>query len=109
MTEPNGIVPISIIWPEVEEEPVYRANQFLGQLGPGPNGAPEEFVLTLGYVAPPVLLGSPEEQSASFGALGAISVKTLARVSMSRGRLAELANVLQAALAQYENFPGGGE
>jgi hypothetical protein len=109
MTNPTGSIPISLIWPDVDEQSVYRANQFLGQLspGPGPDGAPEEFVLTIGYVSPPVMLGSAEEQAATMNALGAVSVRTLARVSMSRGRLQELIGILQQSASNYDVGSGG--
>lgn len=84
-----------MIWPDVDSQPVLRANQFLAQLGPGPDGNPEECILTIGYAAPPVLLGSPEEQRATVMALGAIESKALARVSMSRARVGQLIDILQ--------------
>lgn len=106
MDEPTQI---SLIWPDVEDLPVLRANQFLGQVAPGPTGAPEEFIFTIGYVSPPVFLGSPEEQAATMKALGAVSVRALARVSMSRVRLAELIQVLQQSADQYDNGSQGGK
>jgi hypothetical protein len=100
-------VQVSIIWPEVDEVPVLKANQFLGQISQGPAGQPEDFVVTIGYFPPPVLLGTPEEQRATMRALGAISVKTLSRVSLSRDRLGELIKVLQTIAEQYDNATGG--
>jgi hypothetical protein len=100
---------VSVIWPDVDDQPVLRANQFLGQMSPDASGAPEEFILTIGYISPPVMLGSPEEQAATMAALGAVSVRTLTRVSMSRSRLGELLQLLQAAVSQYDAKPGGGQ
>lgn len=100
-------MPVSLIWPEVEEEPVFRANQFLGQISTTSAGTPEDFLLTIGYVAPPVLLGTPDEQRATMGALGAVSVRTLCRVSMSRERLGELIQMLQGVAQQFDRATGG--
>ncbi|MCW2756340.1 MAG: hypothetical protein JWO46_86 [Nocardioidaceae bacterium] len=100
MTEPQQQIPL--IWPNVQDVSVLRANQFLGQIAAGIEGQPEEFLLSIGYAAPPVLLGTPEEQQLSMQAVGAISVKTEVRVSMSRGHLAALTQLLATAL---ENFP----
>ena len=105
MSEPTQIQ-ISMIWPNVQDLPVLRANQFLGQFGSGPDGMPEEFVLTVGYAAPPVVLGSPQEQAASLAALGAVSVSGLSRVSMSRARLGELIQLLQQGAAAYDQAQG---
>jgi hypothetical protein len=109
VTDSDGNVQISIIWPEVEEEPVFRANQFLGQISPGPTGAPEDFILTIGHVAPPVMLGTLDEQRATMSALGAVSVRTLSRVSMSRGNLEALIRILQTAVGQFDSATGGGQ
>jgi len=109
MTEGPTEIQISLIWPDVEDLPVLRSNQFLGQLGQGPDGSPEEFVLTLGYVAPPVMLGTPQQQEATFAAMGALSVKALSRVSMSRARLGELIEVLQVSADQYDRGQRGNQ
>jgi hypothetical protein len=106
VTDADQNVPISLIWPEVEELPVLRANQFLGQISQGPTGTPEEFILTIGYVVPPVLLGTVDEQRATMRALGAVSVKALSRVSMSRGRLGELIQILQSLAEAYDKATG---
>lgn len=99
---PEQSIGIPLIWPDIEELPVYRANQFISQNGQGPDGKPEEIVLSLGYIAPPVILGTPEEQQATARALGAVSVKALARVSISRGHVAQLVELLRAQLELFD-------
>lgn len=90
-----------MIWPDVGELPVYRANQFLGQVTAGPDGEPEDLLLTIGHVAPPVLLGSPEEQQATAMALGAINVRALSRISLSYQQTQALIGLLQHLLSRF--------
>jgi hypothetical protein len=104
---PEQPVQISVVWPGVEDAPVMRSNAMLSQIGTGPSG-PEEFVLTLGYIAPPVLLGTPEEQQASLAALGAVAAKTLCRISLSRARAQELVELLAGQIAVYDQQARGG-
>ena len=80
----------------MEETPVLRSNQCAVQLVAGPDGKPDEAVLVMGNVTPPLLSGSPEEYGAMLSLTGALTVKTLGRYSMSRGRLGELIQYLTA-------------
>jgi hypothetical protein len=98
MSEPPKIQ-FSVIWPDVEDLTVYACNQFLVQISAGSDGRPEDLILTLGFIAPPVILGTPEEQQASAMALQAVSVKGVSRVSMSRGNAEQLMNLIGAQLA----------
>lgn len=88
-----------MIWPDVDALPVLRANQFIVQVETGPRGEAEGCIVTIGFVAPPVILGSAEEQQVAIRALGAVEAKALARVSMSRARVEELIGLL-ASVAQ---------
>jgi hypothetical protein len=60
----------------------------------GPDGRPEELLLVVGHVAPPVLAGSPEQYAVMLAATSAVEVKTLGRYSLSRGRVRELIEYL---------------
>jgi hypothetical protein len=93
---------VSVIWPDVSELSVYRANQFIVQVTTGPDGNVDDVVLTIGYVAPPVILGTPEEQRASAMALGAVDVKALTRVSISPAYAQQLTELLQTQLRQLD-------
>lgn len=84
-----------------------RANQFIGQHHGGSGGkGPEEFVISGGYLAPPVILGTAEEQQLSLAALGAVPVKALFRVSMSRSSVLALIKILQDQVKKYDAAGG---
>ncbi len=95
------------IWPKADEMPVLVANAIVSQLTPGPDGVPEECVVSLGYAPPPIVLGSEEERAEALRALGAVSVITHVRVSLNRSRLQEIINVLQRSAAQWDQATTG--
>jgi hypothetical protein len=95
-------IQIGVIWPDIEEQPVLAANQFVTQLSPGPDGRPEELVLIVGNVTPPLVLGQPDEVHAMLSAVGAVSAKAHGRFSLTRGRLDELVSVLAQAAHNWD-------
>ena len=97
---------VPLIWPDVAEAPVLRANQFLTQIAQGRDGAPEDLLLSVGYYAPAVVLGTAVEQETCRAAMSAISVRTLLRVTMSRDRLDGLVRDLQACRSQWDLMSG---
>jgi hypothetical protein len=100
---------LSLIWPGVDELPVLPVNQVMGQGGmPNNVGTVDEFILTFGYLAPPVLLGSPEDQATTAQALGALAVDPLFRMAMSRSRLDDLIKLLQESADKWDALPGQG-
>lgn len=103
----NERTEVSVVWPGVDEVPVQPANQFLGQILRLNTGAPDEFLLVVGHISPPVVLGSPEEQQAMARALGAVGVKTLARVTMTIGRARELRDLLDRQLKSIDEDEEG--
>jgi len=103
MAEPDtGDVNVSLVWAGVDELPVHASNQALVQLNPGADGRPESIVLTLGFVAPPVVLGTPAEQHLAMKALGGIAVRPLVRTAMSISRAKELVEVLGRSIKAAE-------
>ena len=88
-------------------------NQALTQLEPGGPDGPDGILLTLGYVAPPVVLGSAEETTVLINALGSVPVHAYGRYTLQPGRAREVVNLLGTALAQYDQARkealGGGE
>lgn len=87
--EPESIQ-VPVVWAGVEETPILMANQFISQF----DQDLETFILTIGQITPPPLIGTPEEVREQAQQISFVTVKTVARISLSRPRMAEL----QAAL-----------
>jgi hypothetical protein len=107
VTQPEG-QQIPIIWPDLDREPVVAANQFVAQFTPAADGSPGAFLLTVGFAAPPLLLGDQEEQETTLRALGAVSSRTVARIEMHPTRLVELLQLLQRSVEFYNGATGQG-
>jgi len=83
---------IPISFSELEATPVLLANvMFVQRFG-------EEYVVAIGQIAPPILVGTPAEQKHRVDTLGELSVRPVARVSLTRARLEEFIKVLQDGL-----------
>jgi len=97
-------VNLPVIWAAVEELPVFRANQFLLQGEPSVSGDLAGVLMTVGYAAPPVLPGTPEEQAEAARSLGGIVPKTLARFSLGLDSAKQLSDLLLQHIARYEEL-----
>ncbi len=97
---------IPVIWPNAQDLPVLVTNTVVSQLSSGPDGRPEECIVTLGHAPPPIILGSAEEQDVALRALGAVSAQAHVRVSLNRARLQELIGVLSQSAAQWDESLG---
>ncbi len=97
---------VPVIWPNAQDLPVLVTNTVVSQLSSGPDGRPEECIVTLGHAPPPLILGPAEEQEVALGALEAVSVHAHVRVSLNRARLQELIEVLSHAAAQWDQSQG---
>lgn len=96
---------IFVDWSSVAAAPVHHVNQFLVQVGaPGQNGVPDGVYLSLGHLAPPLLVSSdPESQARELESLKAgIPVEVVVRVHMDETRLEELTRVLQDAMSNLQ-------
>lgn len=89
-------VQVPLSWVGLEDITVLLANQFIIQY------TDDGFLLTVGQVAPPPLLGSPEEQREQVSQLTFVPVRPLARFNLTERRLRELIAVLQENLSNYE-------
>jgi len=67
----------------------------------------EEFIITLAQFAPPLVLGTPEEQREQMKAKPYLPVKTLARVAMSPDRVLRLIKTLQENYDTWKAAQGG--
>jgi hypothetical protein len=90
---------LALEWVEFDEQPIVFANQFLVQ------HEPNEFVVSLGQVVGPPVVGPPDQVRAYHGA-EPVPIHTLCRVGLTRLRVTELINVLQAALDDHDRTFG---
>lgn len=93
-------VEIPIVFVGTEDVSVVLANQFVVQ------HQRNEFILTLGQVTPPILLGNDEERFEQAKKVAYIPVKVVARVTFTRDRLVELIDILKKHLDKYDSVSG---
>jgi hypothetical protein len=91
-----GTLDLPLAWMEFDDTTILFANHFLVQ------HQPDEFVMSVGQVTGPPVVGTPEQVREQVGELTHVPVFTLARVGMTRHRLAELIGLLQAALDEHD-------
>jgi len=92
--EPIATVPV--VYTDMEEVPIVFANQFIIQ------HQQDEFILTMGQLQPPLLLGSPEDRMEQVKKLTYVPVKVVAKFGFTRERLTELIKALQTNLRIYD-------
>jgi hypothetical protein len=90
--------PINVSWERVFQSPISAANAFAIGVTQSTGGEREEYVLSIGFLPPPPLVGSPKEQLAQAEKLKQVEVMPVARLTFSRKRLAELSALLQSVL-----------
>ena len=80
----------------LEDVPILFANQFVIQ------HEKNEFILTVGQLQPPILVGAPEERKEQAKKLTYVPIRVVGRFGLTRQRLAELIEVLQSNLRTYD-------
>ena len=98
--KPGAEYSLPLQWTEFEDTPIFFANHFLVQ------HHPNEFVLTLGQVTGPPVVGTPEQVRAQARDIGHVPIHTLARTGLTRDRVVELIGVLQATLDEHDRMLG---
>ena len=97
------MVQARITWEGVDRLPVLAANQFLVQLSASePQNLVSDIILTVGYLAPPVLIGTEEEQMQAAAQLDHLNVQPVARFAIPLAKATELGQVLQGFLQRIE-------
>ena len=89
---------LRIVWTGAEDVPILFANSFVVQFDVD-LGA---HILTVGQLAPPALVGTPEEMREQAGQLDFLTVQTIARMAFTPARMADLIGALQANVDQME-------
>lgn len=97
-----GTVTLPVAWVDSDDAPILFANQFLLQ-----QIAEMEYVLYVGQVTPPPVIGTPEQQQAQLEQINFVPVRTLARLSLSQNRLDELLGVLQRVRSRADDPASG--
>lgn len=93
---PEGAIRVPIVWTGVDDVPILYANGFVSQFDQ------EAFIITIGQVAPPALIGTPEEVEEQARELEFITVRPITRLALTPPKMAEFIAILQANLDQYE-------
>ncbi len=96
MTTDEEPIEIPVVYIGVEDVPILFANSFVVQ------HQQNEFIITVGQIQPPLLLGSPEEVREQAKRTAYVPVKVVARLALTRGRLLELLEVLTENLRRYD-------
>ena len=100
MPDKAGPVGVPVVFVGAEDLPILHANHFVIAIHQ------EDFIVTVGQFAPPILLGSDEEQRDQASQLTYVPVKVVARLALTRTRVAELVSALQTQMQRYDETRG---
>src|ERR1700687_5722185 len=101
--EPRGAgreIQVPIVWVGTDDVPVVLVNNFIAQFVQPDQ---DEFVVTLGTVVPPPILGTPAQMAEPARAVSFVLVGAVARLGLTRQRVIELSRVLETILKQYDD------
>lgn len=95
---PDAIA-VPVVWSSPEDVPILFANTFVCQF----EQTLDSFILTVGQLTPPALIGAtPEELREQVENIAYVPVTPVARFGLTTARLQELIALLQANLDQME-------
>jgi hypothetical protein len=92
-------VQVPISWVGSEEVPILFVSHFIGQIDDKGDA-----ILSFGQTTPPPLMGTPDEIRAQAERLAYIPVRPVARISLSRPRLLELAETLRLTIENQQGM-----
>lgn len=104
--QPDEGIAIPILWEGLDSADITFVNQMIVQLGPPGNEG--EFIVTLGQLHPPVLMGGEDANRAKLEELPYVTVRVVAKVAMPVSRVRELRDLLARMLDNYEQVTGRG-
>lgn len=104
MVDVPGGRQLTIRWGDVSSVPLSYANQIISLLMPPAGDAlePDGVMLVFGNVAPPLLVGTPEQVDEQLSHIDDVEVQPLTRLVLSRARAEELLHILAQTLAKYD-------
>jgi hypothetical protein len=96
-----GLISVPLVWSGPEDLPIFFVNAFVSQFD---QQSFETFVVTLGQITPPAIIGSTEEERREQAEqITFVPIKPIIRFSLDRIRMRELIATLQANLDQLEH------
>jgi hypothetical protein len=95
--QPPQQLELPLSWIGYEDVPILYANQVLVQFQ-----AEGAFVIAVGQVTPPALIGTAEQVAAQAAQIEYIPVKTLGRFGLTRAKLQEVISILQVNLDNFD-------
>jgi len=98
--ESQGIA-LPIAYVGLEELTIAHANHFVLQISP-----PDQFILVIGQVAPPLILGDEDESRQQLEQIAYIPAKPLARVALTQARVEELRDLCERQLKLLDSLRG---
>ena len=97
---------LPILWEGLDEAEIKFVNQMLVQLGsPGHEG---EFIVTLGQLHPPGLMGDRDANREKLKTLPYVPVKVVSKLGIPVARVRELRDILTEMLDRYEAATAAG-
>jgi hypothetical protein len=90
---------VPVVWGGVEEVPILYANTFVCQWDVAAHGG---FILTIGQLTPPALIGTPDEVRGQAEQLSYVPVRAVARIGVTRAKLDELIAILTINRDSYD-------
>jgi hypothetical protein len=90
-------VSIPVVYIGTDDQPILFVNQFAVQ------HQQNEFVITVGQFQTPIILGETDEEKLQRAReLAFVPIKVVARLGLTRARIGELIEALQANVARYD-------
>jgi hypothetical protein len=96
ITKPQEAPTVEFKWMGLDDIPIFFTNAF----GAAIYGK-DEFIVTLGHIAPPLWTKDPTPED--IANVKVLQIKPVVRLGMTPGRLAELIEVLQRVLKNYND------
>lgn len=93
--EDAGIA-LPVAWVGIDDTPILHANEFASQFDNS------MFFVSIGAIAPPLLLGTTEERLEKARELPFIPVRTIARIALTPERVEQLISILQENLERFK-------
>jgi len=98
--KPSDGIAVPLVWVGLEEAEIKFVNQIIVQMGPP--GHEGEFVISLGQLQSPVLIGDEKQVKQALRSLPYVPVKTVTKAGVPVERVREFIDVLQRVVKNYE-------